>query len=243
MVALLRELGAEAVQIPAIRIEPRSDLSALDAALRKLNAYRWLVFTSVNGVRITLDRYFELGLEPAWLAAPRLAAIGPATAGALNDRGLQADFVPDSYVAEEVAAGLPLTADDRILLPRAEGARPVLPADLKARGAVVDEIHIYQSVPAEVTVEAERRLQVGVDALTFTSPSTAEAFTGAVRRAGLDPRDLAGDPLVACIGPITAEAADQLGYHVSVVAEDYTAEGLVAALASHYRKELPGDHH
>lgn len=242
MVASLRELGADPVEIPAIRIQPRSDLSPLETALRDLRSYHWLVFTSVNGVRITLDRYQEMGLAPEPLAALQLAAIGPATAGALRDRGLEADFVPESYIAEEVAAGLPLLAADRVLLPRAEGARPVLPTNLEARGAIVDEIPIYQSVPAEIGAQAQAHLRAGVDTITFTSPSTAQSFGGAARRAGLDPTKLTGDPLVACIGPITAEACTQIGYRVSVVAEDYTAEGLVAALIQHYREERARGH-
>ncbi len=150
MVATLRQLGAEPVEIPAIRIQPKADLSALDEALRHVERYQWLVFTSTNGVRIALDRLEELGLDLGRLANSRIAAIGPATAGSLRERGLEANFVPESFVAEEVAADLPEVDGARVLLPRAAGARAVLPEQLEARGAVVDEIAIYESVPADV---------------------------------------------------------------------------------------------
>lgn len=240
MLAALRKLGADVVPIPTIRIQAKADLSALDAALLKIDRYRWVVFTSANGVRITVDRHRELGLELERLGKRRIAAIGPATADTLQERGVPAEFIPESFVAEEVAAGLPDVEGGKVLLPRADGARPVLPQRLEARGATVDEIPIYQSVRAEVTPQDVAQLKAGVDAITFTSPSTAQNFTRSARLAGLDPLNLPGEPLIACIGPITAEAAAGLGYRVDVVAEEFTAEGLVEALRLHYAKEVHG---
>jgi uroporphyrinogen III methyltransferase/synthase len=238
----LERLGAEPVALPTIRIQPKADTSELDRALRSLDAYQWLVFTSVNGVRITLDRYFELQLEMEKLRSPGLAAIGPATSRELQSKGLRPDFVPDSFIAEEVAAGVPDVRGASILIPRADGARPVLPEILRARGATVDEIPIYEVVRAGLDPEPLERLQQGVDAIIFTSPSTAENFSELVHLAGLDPVDLPGNPLIACIGPITESAAKSLGYRTGLVAKTYTSQGLVEALIAYYTEDgLHGD--
>ena len=234
MAEALRNLGAEAVLMPAIEIKAIDDLSPLDRSLANLNDYRWLIFTSANGVRIALDRAQQLGLDWDAFSDIRLATIGPATADTLAEYGLQAEFIPESFVAEEVAAGLPEAEGARILLPRAAKARDVLPINLSQRGAEVDEIHIYHSVQAQVDPQTIERLKSGVDAITFTSPSTARSFTAMIQEAGLNPLALPGQPLVACIGPITARAARSIGYRVDLVAQQYTAEGLVQALLDHY---------
>lgn len=237
MLEALRELGAEAIALPAIEIRPRADTSQLDRALRDIDSYHWLVFTSVNGVRITLDRYAELQLDPARLNLPNLAAIGPATARELRDRGLQPDFIPDAFIAEEVAAGIPNVEGTSILLPRAGGARQVLPESLRARGARVDEIQIYEAVRASLDPGPIKRLQAGVDVITFTSPSTAENFYELILDADLDPVNLPGDPLVACIGPITQAAAHSLGFPTGLVAERYTSQGLIEALVEYFSQD------
>lgn len=240
MQAELQRLGAEVVLIPAIEIKPRTDLAELDQALRSITEYAWIVFTSVNGVRITWDRVQSLELGAEALQDARIAAIGPATARALRQRGLEPDFVPEEFVAEKVAAGIPQVEGVRILLPRAAGARPVLPQQLEARGAQVNEIAIYESVRGSSSADAQQRLREGVDALTFTSPSTAENFTAIASELELAPETMPGDPVVACIGPITAQAARELGYHPDVVASRYTAAGLVEALTTFYQ-EGPAD--
>ncbi len=242
MAQTLKGLGAEVVLIPAIRIEAENDMTRLHTALREVGSYGWIVFTSVNGVRITWDQLEEAGVGPEEFNHVRVAAIGPATARALRDRGVSPEFVPDEFVAERVAAGIPDVDGARILLPRADGARPVLPQQLKARGGRVTEIPIYKSVrgrPAESEME---RLRLGVDALTFTSPSIARNFTQILDDAGLDPRDLPGRPTVACIGPITAQAAREVGYDPEVTAAEYTADGLIEALTRHWALGDPNGH-
>lgn len=238
MARSLEKLGAEVVLIPAIRIEPKSDMTSLHGALRDLHSYDWVVFTSVNGVRITWDQLEEAGVGRSDFDGIRVAAIGPATARALRSRGVAPDFVPDEFVAEEVAAGIPGVKGARILLPRAAGARPVLPEQLEERGGQVDEIRIYEAVRGYAASSEVDRLRSGVDALTFTSPSIARNFTQMMDDAGLNARALPGRPTVACIGPITARAARELGYEPDVTASEYTAEGLVEALTRHW---TPGD--
>lgn len=243
MAEKLRGFGAQVVLIPAIRIEPRAELSRLDHALENLDSYRWVVFTSVNGVRITWDLLRKRGMSSEAFHSSRVAAIGPATARALRSRGVEPNFVPDEFVAEKVAAGIPDVDGSRILLPRAAGARPVLPEQLEARGAAVDEISIYHSVRGDATDQAIDQLRSGVDVVTFTSPSTAENFTDIVSEVGLDPNQLPGSPLIACIGPITAGAARELGYQTAVTASRYTADGLVDALVKHYAQGEPNGRH
>lgn len=219
--ARLEELGAGVVEIPAIEVEP------LDFALPELGRYAWVVFTSANGVAGFFDRGLgPAGLDARALAGCRVAAIGPGTAESLARRGLRVDLVPERFVAEALLDVFPPPGDGaRVLLPRAEGARDVLPAGLRDRGYVVDVLPVYRTVAARLDpAEAEGVRRGGVDAITFTSASTVERFLHAV---GTLPEP---QPLVACIGPVTAEAAQRRGLRVDVVAEEHTIDGLVGVL-------------
>ena len=219
----LSALGAQPILFPTIEIAPLDDHTLLDAALRQLDTYQWIVFTSVNGVANFFPHL--VGALPASL---RLAAVGPATARALAQRGVHAAFIPDEYVAEALAAGLGDVAGRRVLLPHAQLAREALAVELRRRGATVDEIAIYRTLPAAPDPGGLAELRRGVDAITFTSASAARNLA----------RPLAGEPLAAgalivCIGPVTAAAAREAGWPAPVVAVEYTVDGLVAALAEH----------
>lgn len=230
--AALAAAGAQPLEIPAIRIEPLADaasLAAFDAALAALDSYAWLIFTSVNAVHIFCDRAGGALRLPDGV---RVAAVGSATAAALRERGLRADFVPPKFVGEEIAAGLGDVQGACILLPRAESAREALPDLLAAAGATVDVLPIYRTLPADIDAGALGLLRGGVDAVTFTSGSTVRSFAAALERAGLGGL-LAAVPL-ACIGPITAQAVRSLGLQPAVVAETHTGEGLVRALAEFF---------
>jgi uroporphyrinogen-III synthase len=168
-----------------------------------------------------------------------VAAIGPATAAALTTRGVQPAFVPPEFIGESLAQGLGPLQGKRILLPRAEGARQALPAGLVEQGASVDEIGIYRAATPPGAPAGLRQLAQGVEAVTFTSPSTVEGFIQLARQAGLDPQNLPGTPCLACIGPITAAAARREGLRPDIVASRYTADGLVEALISHFQQEVP----
>ena len=228
----LAAAGAQPIEIPAIRIEPLADadsLAALDAAIAALGTYAWLIFTSANAVQVFCDRAGDSLRLPDGV---RVAAVGTATAAALRTRGLRADFVPPKFVGEEVAAGLGDVAGARILLPRAESAREALPDLLAARGATVDVLPIYRTLPADIAPDALGLLRGGVDVLTFTSGSTVRSFAAALGRAGLG--GLLATTPVACIGPVTAQAARDLGLAPAVVAETHTGAGLVRALAEFF---------
>ncbi|HEY8429271.1 MAG TPA: uroporphyrinogen-III C-methyltransferase [Sandaracinaceae bacterium] len=234
---MLRDEGADPICVPAIRILPPSDRAPLERAVANAGAYRWVVFTSANGVAAFFDEVDRQDKDARVLGAARLCAIGPATAEALRARGLRADVVPSEYRGEGAALAIAERDPDlrgaRVLLPRAEVAREALPAMLEARGAHVDVVPAYRTAgPSADDAIALRELvhHRRVDVLTFTSPSTVREVAGALGEA----EDAVARFTVACIGPVTAEAARARGWPVHVTPTDYTARGLVEALRAHF---------
>ena len=230
----LEKLGAEAFEFPTIEVRPSDDFGQLDEAIRDLDSFDWLVFTSVNGVEAFMERLGHHGLDLR--AVPRdakVAAIGPATAERVGEAGLRVDVVPREFRAEaliEELSGGEL-AGKRVLIPRARVAREILPEKLREAGAEVVVPPAYESVPSsEGKDELARRLEAGeVDCVTFTASSTVENFLG-VFGEGEAGRLLAGTR-VACIGPITADTARGRGIRVDAEAREYTIPGLVEAVA------------
>ena len=160
----------------------------------------------------------------------RVAAIGPKTAEALKAHGVTPDFVPNEYVAESILPGLGDLKDKWVMLPRAEIARKVLPDAIVAAGGIAHEIAVYQTLPAKLDAQGLSMLKLGVDWITFTSPSIVRNFVEIIRQQEMDPFQLKNQPKVACIGPITESAAKEEGFEVSLVAKEYTTEGLVSVL-------------
>jgi uroporphyrinogen III methyltransferase/synthase len=183
--ARLRSLGAEPIRFPTIDIRPPEDWRALDAAIGRLSSqqYDWLIFTSTNGVRFLWQRLEETSRDARALAGARLAAIGPVTSEALANRGLRADLVPERYVAEAILDEIGPMEGQRVLLPRADIARPALSEGLRQAGARVDEIAAYRTIPVS-SYHAHRirdMLAAGeIDVLTFTSSSTVRNFVSAL---------------------------------------------------------------
>jgi uroporphyrinogen III methyltransferase/synthase len=233
----LEALGATVVCAPAIRIEALRDLEPLRRALAHLAEYRWVVFTSPNTVRVVFERLAAWGHVPGDFTRTRVAAIGPATAEALARHGVTAHLVPAQYVAEAVVAALAAEGDlakARILLPRAESARDVLPDGLRARGAHVDVIPVYRTIPdlEDGAGLAQDILEGRVDVVTLTSSSTVHAFVRAVgREAARSDRYRA-----AVIGPVTATTAREYGLPVAIEASEFTAGGLVNAMVRYYEQ-------
>jgi uroporphyrinogen-III synthase len=225
----LAGLGAQPILFPTIQITPLDDYGEVDRAVAALADYDWIIFTSVNGVAAFWGRLERSGVRdlPGRLKA---AAIGPATARALAQRGRRADYVPQEYVAEAIANGLADVAGKRILLPRADLARDALAAQLSRRGADVHVIAVYRTLPATPDARGLAELRRGVDAITFTSSSTVRNFAALVAWDDLP----SPKPAIACIGPITAQAAREAGWPVDVVTREYTTDGLVDALADYY---------
>lgn len=239
---LLHTMGAEAVPYPTIAFAPPEDFAAFDAAVRRLieGGYDWVILTSVTGVRALYDRLATVqltqgGPHSGIPATAKLAAIGSATAAACVDLlGLQPALVPEKFVAESLADALGAMEQQRVFLPNADLARPVLQERLQEAGAAVDRVIAYRTVPATGGVDLPALLAAGeIDAITFTSSSTVRSF---VQRLGTDALDRARQAVIACIGPVTAETAREAGLPVSVVAEPSTIEGLVEALVAWRRK-------
>lgn len=238
LTAVLQEHGATVIHLPTISIAPPESVAEADAGARRLadGAYRWLAFTSVNGVERFLDRLGELGIEIP--PATEVAAVGRTTARCLAARGVRAALVPSRHTSLDLARELGPGAG-RVLIPRAAGAPPAMPDALRRAGWTVDEVAVYRTVPAPAATPAVTIARAGqFDVVTFSSASTVRYFVNVVgppAAIGLGGGPGAGDEkVVACIGPVTAEAALSLGVRVDLVAPQHTVDGLVAALRHHF---------
>jgi uroporphyrinogen III methyltransferase/synthase len=245
LVELLESLGADAIEAPMVRILPPDDYEAVDAACARLQHFKWIVFSSVNAVDAFMGRLLALPLDVRAMHGAKLCAVGSATSERLARYGLKVDLRPAEYRAE--ALGRALTETGRlegvsVLIPRSDIGRDVVARALREHGAEVTEVVAYRTVP----IDPERDggpdvyrllLDRRVDVVTFTSPS---AVRNLVRLLGEDPaRDLLRPVVVACIGPVTVEAAAQHGINATVMPAEYTVRGLVAALAGHFQGVRP----
>jgi uroporphyrinogen-III synthase len=251
----LRKLGATVLEIPFIEIRQPRSFVPLDSALRNLDHYDWLILTSVNGVVAMWQRLAKLKLEAAALSAPkvregyefpraakakkqmaaartlRIAAIGPATKKAIEQRGVKVDVVPKEYVAESVVKSLRRRVNGkRVLLVRAKVARDVIPRELRQAGAHVDVVEAYETL---VPKSSQARLRAALSnpqrrphIVTFTSSSTVRNFVALAggRAAGLD------HTRFASIGPVTSSTLKKLGLPVDIKAKEFTIPGLVEAI-------------
>ena len=234
---ILENMGARVIELPAITITPPSDdYEALDAAIDRIDDFHWLVFTSVNGVEQFFARMGQHGLDTRALGYARVAAIGRATAEALQRYGIKADLVPDEYRAEKLAEALQgqLPPHAKVLLARAEKAREVLPEKLQACGAEVTVAPAYATQAAELDEaarqEVAQQIEAGdIDIVTFTSSSTVENL---IKLLGIEPLQTKG-LIKACIGPITADKLRSHELEPEIVAAEYTIPGLVNAIEAY----------
>jgi len=225
----VRAASFEPVLFPTIAIRPVEDNVALQRALAKLACYDWVVFTSANAVRF----FPSTQLSSRWgedRERERIAAIGAKTAKALRARGIEPDLIPETHTAEALVSAMGDLRGRWVLFPSSDIAREALPEGVAKASGVVHQIVVYRTLPTEPDPEGLTALRAGVDWLTFTSPSTARNFVALVHNAGFDPFHLPGAPKVACIGPVTADAARELGFHVDAIAEPHTSEGLLNAI-------------
>ena len=223
----LRELGANVLEMPAIRIEVL-DVAPLHRALDALASYQWVVFTSQNTVDVVWRALRERGGDARSFAGARIAAIGPATAEALLACGIAPDLVPRTYVGEALADALRDTGDvkgGRVLLARADSARDVVPDVLRASGAHVDAIAVYRTVAdSHGAADVQSRLLAGeVDLVTVTSSSTVRYFVDAVGEGAARAAPLASS------GPVTSATARELGLTIGVEATEASVSALVEA--------------
>jgi len=225
MARTLSALGAEVIELPAIRIEPRIESGEVRRAVDEIHTYALVCLTSPNGVRLLFDALAAAGRDARSLANATVAAIGPGTASALRERGVIADIVPERSIAEALVEALAeVDVFERpVLVARAAEARDVLPDALRDRGARVDVVALYETVaedPDPAAIEAAR----DADYVTFTSSSTVRNLMDSVGNG------LPGHARVVSIGPITSETAREAGLEVHVEAARHDPEGLVEAL-------------
>ena len=232
----LEELGAHCIEFPTIAIEPPPSWEPLDDAISRLSSYDWVVFTSVNGVRFFMERLLHSGLDVRELKGVRLAAIGPKTAESLRKYGLRLDLVPREYRAEAILEGLAGEKVEgmRFLVPRAMVARDILPDTLRQRGAEVEVVPAYQTVlPSRKSPEIlDRLLKREIHCVTFTSSSTVSNFFSLFDRVEIHAA-LQG-AAIACIGPITADTAEEFGLRTDIMPAEYTIPALVQSICSYF---------
>jgi uroporphyrinogen III methyltransferase / synthase len=230
LVARLRALGADAFEMPTIRIEPAPDKRAFYELVADAHTYDWVIFTSPNGVDAFFRAFFEIFKDAREIGGVRIAAIGPATAARVRAFHLAVDFQPETYVAEAILEGLRAETSVenlKFLLARAEGAREVLAEELTRMGAIVDEAVAYRTVPetGDPTGGVRRFREEGADMITFTSSSTVRNFKdlGLPVPAGL---------VTASIGPVTSATMREMGLPVDIEAGQHDIPGLVRAIVA-----------
>ena len=230
LTASLERLGARCLEVPSIRlVEPEDGYQAADEAISRIGEYDWVIFTSANGVGRFFERLALAGKDARAFGGAKVAAIGTATAEALKGKGILADIVPREFRAEGIVEALKdeVGTGKKVLIPRAQEAREILPERLRELGAEVTVAPVYRTVAAETDGEALRqRLSDGeVDYVTFTSSSTV---TNLLRIVGT--AEALHGVKTACIGPVTAETCRKNGIEPDIVAEEYTISGLVDAM-------------
>jgi uroporphyrinogen-III synthase/uroporphyrinogen III methyltransferase/synthase len=232
----LRALGAEPVEVPVLEIRPPESFQPLDAALRQLDDYDWLILTSANTVRALDERAATLGIAFVQSSGLKVAAIGKATAAAARENGLNVAFVPEAYVAESLVEGLSAhAAGQRVLLARAAVARDAIPDSLRSAGAQVNVVDAYRNVMPEATPEILRRAVArGLSAATFTSSSSVTHLAEAARKAGIA-WPFAGVPAIS-IGPITSQTLRDSGWAPAAEAAPSDISGLIDAVESILRR-------
>ena len=225
LVAALEAAGAVPVILPLLTIAPPDDPGPAESALDRLDQYDWIVCTSANGARAFGERWASR--SRTFPPGPRVAVIGPRTAEAARAAGLVVHAQPPEFRGSAVPASLGDLGERRVLLPRSDIGREETLEALAAAGAIVDDVVFYRTVREAPDDDALRALRAGVDVMTFMSPSAVEAFVALL---GDEAATLAARATVACIGPVTADAARAVGLPVHIQSATYTSEALVDAL-------------
>jgi uroporphyrinogen III methyltransferase/synthase len=244
LIDLLEERGAEAIAAPTIRVASPEDPAPLERAVAEASTYHWIIFASANAVDCFMSRLLASG-DVRDLKGVRIATVGPSTAARLQRYGVRVDLTPEEYRAESLVSALAegrSLEGVRLLLPRADIGRDILAEQLREAGAHVDDVIAYRTMLALPERQGDRDiyrmlLDGDIDAVTFTSASTVRNFA---QLHGLEQAaDLLASTVVACIGPVTAEAAQHLGIATTVMPQRYTIPDLVDALVAHFRDKEP----
>lgn len=233
--AELRLAGARVIECPTIKIVQHAKNPEFAAFLKDAENYEHLVFTSVNGVTGFVSSLFEAGLDLRFLGGKKVICIGPATAEAFRERGIVADFVPDTYVAEALLPYFSHLAPSGVAILRAEKAREVLPQTLAQIGHRVKVVPIYHTDFArpDSTEVLEALGENVVDLVTFTSSSTAEGFARIIENSSIKFSEVKA----ASIGPITTQTCLELGFKIETEASDYTIPGLIEAMTRYFDRK------
>jgi uroporphyrinogen-III synthase len=227
--ARILALGGEPVVAPAIEIAPPDAWTIVDAALRRVGTYDWIVFTSANAVRALVERANEIGVGRDELKSRRLAVVGPTTASALATALRAPDFVPSVNTAEVLAHEIGDVENARVLFPGGDLAGDALPATLRARGAFVDEIVVYRTVPGPGVPDIVAGVrEAAVDALLFASASAVRFVADALAAEGVTTGRRSRWPVAVCLGPATADAAREAGFKSVLVADGTTQNELIS---------------
>ncbi|MFM8551460.1 MAG: uroporphyrinogen-III synthase, partial [Nitrospiraceae bacterium] len=233
---LLRAYGADPVECPTIQIVSPDSWEELDGAVARLAQFQWLLFTSVNGIRPFMERLSGQGLDSRALSGIRIGCIGPRTAQELARYGLRADLIPSTFQAEGLVEALQASgvSGKRVLIPRAAVARELLPEQLRALGAEVSVVTAYQTVspPADRAWLKELLRQGAIHTITFASSSTVRNFSQFFD-SRQEMQSLTAGTAVACIGPITAQTAADMGIPATITADANTIPALVQAILKH----------
>ena len=234
----LRQLGAECVQFPTIQIIPPESWDDLDRAIQSIETYDWLIFTSVNGVKYFFQRLDGVGKDSRNLKGIKVGAIGPKTAEAVHEEGIRPDLVPHEYRAEAVVEAFKRKDVEslNILLPRAAEARELLPEELRKLGARVDVVDAYRTIFPDMKSDRVKEMfqKREIHMVTFTSSSTVKNFIKMFEAERSRFSEWMKEVSVACIGPITAQTAEEEGLKVSLMPKEYTIKALTDAIAAYY---------
>jgi uroporphyrinogen III methyltransferase/synthase len=233
----LEDLGAKILEFPTIEIVPPKSYKSLDDAIAKIETYDWLVFTSANGVRSFVERYLWKGRDVRDLKGIRLCAVGPKTAEAVAGHGMKVEVVPDEFNAEGLSETFLRLSDltsgtlnrVRFLLPRAEGARELFPARIRALGGEIDTPVAYRAIKPEKKGKLLKHflLESGISVATFTSGAT---FTNFLDIVGRDALPLLEKTAIAAIGPVTKKTIEKSGLKVLIVPKEATISAMVAEI-------------
>ncbi|MET3507126.1 uroporphyrinogen-III synthase [Halalkalibacter oceani] len=240
--ALIRRHGGTAIEVPLIAFQAPADGARSEAVLKQLDSYKWLVFTSANGVRFFFERLRELRLTGQSLPV-NIAAVGSKTEAALSRYGLRADLIPESFVAEGLLEALSPKVErgDRLLLARGNLGRSLLPNELTKLGVQVEELIVYETVcPPSAKAELRAALEhTTLDYVTFTSSSTVSHYAELLKE--LEAEGVTASAKIACIGPIAARTARHYRLSVDLMPAKYTIEALVEQLVLHTKGEKEND--
>src|SRR6185503_13820065 len=237
LVEQIEKAGGQVIELPTIEIQPPESFARLDAAVKEIERYDWLIFTSVNSVAPFLARLRAGDKSTASIASIKVGAIGPETAKRLESAGITASLVPERYQAEGILDAVKPEAmrGKRVLIPRAAEAREILPQTLHQWGATVDVVVAYRTALPNIDVGpvAELLRRRRIDVITFTSSSTVKNFVALF--GGKTVTEIAGESVIACIGPITARTTEEMGGRPEIVAKEFTTAGLTRAIIAYFR--------